>query len=114
MESRFVKICEVSELFENEGKCFILDDETEIALFKVNDKIYAVDNICPHNHSPVIFSGFIERNNVTCPVHGYKFNLKTGKQPGRAGCILRTFEVKITDNAIYVKQPEKKIFDFNF
>jgi len=50
MESRFVKICEVSELFENEGKCFILDDETEIALFKVNNKIYAVDNICPHNH----------------------------------------------------------------
>ena len=45
MESRFVKICEVSELFENEGKCFILDDETEIALFKVKNNIYKVRQV---------------------------------------------------------------------
>jgi len=39
MENRFVKICNVYELIENEGQRFILDNETEIALFKVKDKI---------------------------------------------------------------------------
>jgi 3-phenylpropionate/trans-cinnamate dioxygenase ferredoxin component len=114
MDSSFVKICSDYELIENEGKLFELNDETEIALFKVKNKIYAVDNICPHNHSPVIFRGSIENNYISCPVHGFKFNLKTGKQPGRAGCTLRTFEVKTENNAVFVKKPERKTFDFDF
>jgi NAD(P)H-dependent nitrite reductase small subunit len=114
MDSRFVKICSVSELTEYEGKNFEIDDETEIALFKVKGKIFAVDNICPHNHIPGIAGGHIDRTYVTCPVHGFKFNLQTGKQPGRAGCTLRTFKVKISEGEIFVKKANKKIFNFNF
>jgi nitrite reductase (NADH) small subunit len=114
MDNRFVKICHVSELTEGEGKNFEIDDETEIALFKIKGKIFAVDNVCPHNHIPVISRGLIDRNYVSCPVHGFKFHLQTGKQPGRAGSTLRTFEVKISEEEVYVKKPDKKIFNFDF
>lgn len=114
MENDFVKICRISEVYNRKGKSFRLDDENEIAVFKVNDKIYAVDNICPHNHTPQIYDGYIEDMYVACPMHGFRFHLETGEQPTKAGCRLRTFEVRISGDDIYVKKPREKRFDFHF
>ncbi len=110
----FIKICNVSDIYNGKGKRFQLDDENEIAIFKVDGKVYVVDNICPHNHTSQIYDGYLENLYVACPVHGFQFHLETGEQPTKMGCRLRTFEVKISDDYIYVKKPAKKIFDFNF
>ena len=114
MDNGYLKICHSSEIFEGIGKKFSLDDETEIALFKVNGKIYAIDNVCSHNHIPLMFQGYIDGMYVTCPVHGFKYHLQTGEQPGNLGCNIRTFEVKISNDSVYVKKPAMKIFDFDF
>lgn len=110
----YIKICKVSEIYNRKGKRFILDEENEIAIFKVDGKFYAVDNICPHNHTSQIYDGYIENLYVACPVHGFQFHLETGEQPTKMGCRLRTFELKIQDEYIYVKRPKEKLFDFNF
>jgi len=114
MDNNFVKICHISEISEEGGRNFQLDDETEIALFKVNGEIYAIDNVCPHNHIPLMFRGNVNDMYVSCPVHGFEYHLKTGKQPEKTGCSIRIFEVKIQDSSIFVKKPDKKIFDFDF
>ena len=114
MNKDYLKICHTSEIPEGSGKKFFLDEETEIALFRVKGKIYALDNVCSHNHIPLMFQGFIEGMYVSCPVHGFKYHLETGKQPSGAGCFIRTFDVEIYDDNIYVKKPERKIFDFDF
>jgi nitrite reductase/ring-hydroxylating ferredoxin subunit len=110
----YISLCKISKLNNRRGKLFKIDDETEVALFKVNEEIYAVDNICPHNHTPRIYEGHVDGMYVSCPEHGFSFHLETGEQPAKAGCRLRTFEVKILDEIIYVKKPDKKIFDFSF
>lgn len=47
--SKLIKICKSSEIPDNKrGKKFILDDGTEIAVFGINNKSYAVINMCPH------------------------------------------------------------------
>jgi len=114
MKNEFVKICRISEIYNRKGKRFQLDDENEIAVFRVGDNYYAVDNICPHNHVPQIFDGYIEEMYVTCPIHGFKFHLETGEQPTKIGCKLKTYELKIEDDYIYVKKPKRKLFDFHF
>lgn len=114
MKNEFIKICKTSEVYNRKGKRFQLDDENEIALFKVDGIIYAVDNICPHNHTSQMYDGYIEEMYLACPVHGYQFHLKTGEQPTKMGCKLRTFEVKVIDDFVYVKKPNEKRFDFNF
>lgn len=114
MEDDFIKICKVSEIYNRKGRRFQLDDENEIAIFKVDGEIYAVDNICPHNHTSQIYDGYIEGLYVACPVHGFQFHLKTGAQPTGMGCKLRTFEMKIEDDFIFVKRPLSKRFNFNF
>lgn len=97
----YSKVCKYSDLKENLGKRFFVDD-VEIALFKVNGEVFALNNICPHQKSRIIYDGFIEDGKVSCPAHGWQFDLKTGKMgQGRRG--LDSYEVKIIDDSVYVK-----------
>ena len=114
MNDDYKKICKVSEIYNRKGKRFELDDENEIAVFRVGEEYFAVDNICPHNHTSQMYDGYVEEMYVSCPVHGFQFHLETGEQPTKMGCKLRTFELKIIDDWIYVKKPEEKRFDFRF
>ena len=62
------------------GKRFIIDD-VDIAVFKIDEEIFVVSNICPHQHSPLIYDRFVEDECVVCPAHGWMFKLRTGKTP---------------------------------
>jgi len=85
-----------------------LEISIEIALFKVDDKVYALSNICPHQQTHLIHEGFIEDGKVACPVHGWMFELETGNlAPNRRG--LQSYEVMIIDNNVCVKAFEKKV-----
>ena len=103
----FKYICKYSDLRENSGKRFLVDD-VEVAVFKVNGKLYALNNICPHQHTPLIYDGFIEDMKVSCPAHGWEFNLSDGKMAeGRRG--LDSYEIKIIDENVYVKVFRKQL-----
>ena len=105
-EEGYTKLCRFDELKEGEGRRFMVD-ETEVAVFKINNVVYALSNICPHQHTALIYDGFIEDEFVVCPVHGWKFNLKTGKQPkGENG--LNSFPVIIVEDEVYVKVLKKE------
>jgi len=93
--------CSLSDLPSEKGVKVIIDDE-EVALFNVKDKVYALSNVCPHQHMSIIQDAFIEDGFVVCPAHGWKFRLEDGMQPdNRNG--LRSFETRIVDNSVYVK-----------
>lgn len=105
-DNGFTKVCHINDLSESNGKRFIINN-TEIALFKVKDEIFALNNICPHQHTALIYDGFIEDGCVVCPAHGWKFNLKTGKKPsGSKG--LDSYEVKIEQGVVFVKVNPKE------
>lgn len=114
MNAEFIKICKTSDINNRKGKRFSLDEENEIAIFRIEENYYAVDNICPHNHTSQIYDGYLEELYVACPVHGFRFHLVTGEQPSKLGCRLRIFEMKIIDEWIYVMRPEEKRFDFKY
>lgn len=101
IDENYVILCKVSELTDRQGKRFIVDD-TEIALFKVDNEVYALSNICPHQHTALIYDGFIEEECVVCPAHGWTFDLKTGKLK-TGSTRLTTFPVLIKDDNIFVK-----------
>lgn len=108
MEETYTKICSLSDLKENQGRRFLIND-VELAVFKVNNEVFVLNNICPHQHTALIYDGFIEDGCVVCPAHGWMFNLKTGRQPtGARG--LDTYQVKIINDEVYaiVKAKELK------
>lgn len=107
MEDGYTKVCKLSDLKKNQGKRFLIND-VEIAVFKVENEIYAIDNICPHQHTANIYDGFLEDGCVVCPAHGWMFNLKTGKQPtGARG--LDTYPIKIIDDEVFALVKPKEL-----
>lgn len=107
MEENFKKLCKVTELNENQGKRFLVND-TEIAVFKIKGEFFAIDNICPHQHTALLFDGFIEDECVVCPAHGWKFDLRTGKRPsGSRG--ITSHSVKIVDDDLFVFVKDKNL-----
>ena len=52
----------------------------EIAVFNLGGEFYAIDNTCPHRGGG-LGEGAVEGENVICPLHGWEFNIKTGKLP---------------------------------
>ena len=97
----FFKVCKVSDLKEKIGQRFFIDD-VDVALFKVENEVFAVSNMCLHQKAAIIYDGFVEDGFVTCPAHGWQFELKTGRVPsGIKG--LDKYEVKIENDDVYVK-----------
>lgn len=114
MSIEFLKACSVNDLEDNKGFRFVIDNVTDIAIFKVKGNIYAVDNVCPHNHTPKIHLGYIEDTHVLCPVHFFKFSLKNGKHTDGMDCTLKTYKVKIVNDEVFVEKPSDKFFNFDF
>lgn len=75
----------------------------EIALFKLEDGIYATDNACSHEYSE-LSQGMIMGSDVYCPKHGSRFDIRTGdvKDPPALKPV-KTYEVKVEDGIVYVK-----------
>ena len=103
----FFKVCRCSDLTEKIGRRFFVND-VDVAVFKVEGKIYALANMCIHQKAAIIYDGFIEDGKVTCPAHGWQFDLKTGRVPnGIKG--LDSYEVKIIGDDVYIKVYQKKM-----
>jgi NAD(P)H-dependent nitrite reductase small subunit len=64
------------EIPENSAK-MIRVKGNEMAVFKRDGQVYAIQNICPHEGGQ-LSKGWLEGDEVVCPLHGYKFHLKTG------------------------------------
>lgn len=99
-----IEVCKLNELIEKKGKRVFLN-ETEIAVFLVNGVVYALSNVCPHQHSAIICDGFIEDEFVVCPAHGWKFRLKDGKKEnGYNG--LKSYLTKVIDGKVFIEFKE--------
>jgi nitrite reductase/ring-hydroxylating ferredoxin subunit len=64
------------EIQEGSAKLVRVSNE-EIAMFKHQGRLCALQNNCPHEGGQLAM-GWIEGGEVVCPLHGYKFDLKTG------------------------------------
>jgi nitrite reductase (NADH) small subunit len=64
------------EIQEGAAKLVRVNNE-EIAVFKHQGQLCAIQNICPHEGGPLA-KGRIQGGEVVCPLHGYKFDLTSG------------------------------------
>ncbi|MFO0908785.1 MAG: non-heme iron oxygenase ferredoxin subunit [Isosphaeraceae bacterium] len=97
----FVKMATVDEI--PPGKSKEVEHEGRIyALFNVNGEICAIDGVCPHQGGPLA-EGVLDGCVVTCPWHGWPFDVKSGKTPLGPRVMQPVYEVKIEGNDVYVQ-----------
>jgi nitrite reductase/ring-hydroxylating ferredoxin subunit len=96
------KIGSLKDFKEGEGKLIKIKDR-EIAVFRIKDKFYAVDEYCTHVGGP-LHEGEIENGKVICPWHGAMFDLKTGRvlRPPASEDI-KSYEVTIKGEDVFIK-----------
>jgi 3-phenylpropionate/trans-cinnamate dioxygenase ferredoxin subunit len=77
--------------------------EREIGVYAIAGKLYALEDVCPHAYA-LLSQGFIDGEEVECPLHGAKFHVPTGKctkEPG--GRDLKCYAVKAEGGRVYVR-----------
>jgi nitrite reductase (NADH) small subunit len=75
-----------------------------IALFNVDGTLYALDGICPHAGGP-LGEGTLQGPVVTCPWHGWQFDVTTGRHCLNSRIEHSRFPLKIEGNDVYVELP---------
>jgi len=60
-----------------DGRAVVGDGGLQIAVFVIDDEVYAVDNRCPHEGNPLV-EGEILGGTLVCAFHGWRFDLETG------------------------------------
>ena len=60
-----------------EGRSVLIDGR-RIAVFRTPDGFRAADHACPHAGGPLA-DGIVADSCVTCPLHGWRFDLETGR-----------------------------------
>ncbi|MGH2363583.1 MAG: Rieske (2Fe-2S) protein [Chloroflexota bacterium] len=76
----------------------------EVLLANVAGTVYAMDNVCSHSGGSLA-SGWLDGTVVTCGLHGWQYELKTGVCPHVPNERLETFPVAIEDGGIVVELP---------
>jgi 3-phenylpropionate/trans-cinnamate dioxygenase ferredoxin subunit len=78
-----------------------------IALFRLEEGLYALDDICSHEYSR-LSEGEIWDGDVYCPKHGSRFDIRTGAVQGLPAIKpVRSYAVKVEGDTIYVRCEER-------
>jgi 3-phenylpropionate/trans-cinnamate dioxygenase ferredoxin component len=100
--AEFVKVASTSEVAA--GAALLVNvDGKDIALFNIGDTFFAIDNACTHEEGPLA-DGEIEGHEVTCPWHGARFDVRTGKVLcAPAYDDVRCYNVRVTGSDVEVE-----------
>ncbi len=93
-----------------------------IGIYRVEGKLYAYENWCPHQGGPVCQGLMVNRvlevldankaargfafdetdPHIVCPWHGFEFSIKTGRHAGVDNVRLRPIEIEEADGRVYL------------
>lgn len=96
----FVAVCEVSDISDNRAKTILINGEN-IAIFKYDNKLSAVSNLCRHQHGP-LGEGKIVDGCITCPWHGYQYLPHNGQSPPPFTEKLETYDLRLIGTTVWV------------
>lgn len=97
------RIGSITDIPPGTGREFTVGDRV-VAIFNVAGRLHALDGICPHAGGP-LGEGTLQGTIVTCPWHGWQFDVSTGKHCLSAQIRQPCFPVKVEGDDISVELP---------
>jgi len=96
----FVSICDINEIEDNRAKIFCVDNE-RIAVYRFENSLYAIHNVCKHQGGP-LGEGKIIDGCITCPWHGYQYLPNNGQSPSPFKEKVSTYDVRIDGTRVWL------------
>ncbi len=100
MTTAHIRIASIHDVPEGTGKEFVAGSRI-VALFNLNGQLHAIDGICAHAGGPVA-KGSIKGCIVTCPWHGWQYDVTTGKHCLNDRISQEAFPVTVEGEDVYV------------
>ena len=98
--AEYIRIVGVGDIPPDKGIVTEVN-EHRIAIFNVDDTFFALDNTCAHRGGP-LGEGALEGEVVTCPWHGWEYNVRTGISLTTPSASVKTYEVKVDGEEVKV------------
>lgn len=90
-----------------EGRVFEVDGR-RIAVFRTRQgQLFATQAECPHRQGPLA-DGVVGGGHVVCPLHGFRFDLRSGEPIGHACESLTTYAIQETDGRELMLGPARE------
>jgi len=103
---KFVEIAPASELPAGE-RMFVTFEDRSIVIFNIGGNLYAIADLCSHDNGP-LGDGDLEGDEVICPRHGARFDIRTGKTMGLPAVVdIPAYPVRVVKGMIEVGVPRK-------
>lgn len=96
-----IRISSASELRPGQSKV-VETDAGAVALFNVNGNFFATANACLHRGGP-LGEGELSDATVTCPWHGWQYDVTTGENLTNPAKPLRAFKTVIENGEVFVE-----------
>jgi nitrite reductase/ring-hydroxylating ferredoxin subunit/DMSO/TMAO reductase YedYZ heme-binding membrane subunit len=93
-------VCDIEEIEIDRAKIFVVGNE-RVAIFKYDNKLSAVHNVCKHQGGP-LGEGKVVDGCITCPWHGYQYLPQNGKSPAPFSEKVSTYQLKLEKSKIYI------------
>jgi nitrite reductase/ring-hydroxylating ferredoxin subunit len=77
LHDNYHQVCKSADLQDNSMKVFNVN-KVEVLVGRRNGRLFACNNSCPHR-SASLAKGEFKGDNIVCHMHGYEFNLFTGR-----------------------------------
>ncbi len=98
----WIDIGALSDIPPSGARCVEIDDRT-IAVFRDrDDRVYALEDKCPHSQGP-LSQGIVHDGCVTCPLHNWVISLASGKAQGADSGSTQTFRVEAKDGRLLLE-----------
>lgn len=98
--ARWVAVAAVEDCLPGEARELVAEGRI-VALFNVAGRLHALDGICPHQGGP-LGKGRLSGCVVTCPWHGWQFNVETGQHQTSPSLVHPRLEVRVEAGTVYV------------
>ena len=96
-----VRVAGAGELEPGEGRVVEVEGRS-IALFNVDGRYYAIDNLCPHRGGP-LGEGDLDGAVVACPWHAWRWDVTTGANTNNPAVKVACFAVNEDAAGIFVQ-----------
>lgn len=101
-EVNWIAVCARDEVTDGDKLEVELPNGEFVLLLGVSGSVVAVCADCPHQDTPLA-EGTLEGPVLTCPVHFWQWNVKTGEMMGPAELPLRRYDVREVEGQIFVR-----------
>ena len=96
-----VKVAEPNELADGGSKVITIAGRS-VALFRIKDQYFAIANNCLHRGGP-LGEGEVKNYEVTCPWHGWRYNLMDGSFSLIPTLRVKTFPVRESSEGVFIE-----------